>query len=58
MANKKNNAYLPNLETFWAAGIDPKTGLPVKLEPLACLDGNILKNLRILDETQKVNLYK
>lgn len=58
MANKKNNAYLPNLEPFWAAGIDPKTGLPVKLEPLACLDGNILKNLRILDETQKVNLYK
>ncbi len=58
MANKKNNAYLPNLEPFWAAGIDPKTGLPVKLEPLACLDQNILKNLRILDETQKVNLYK
>ena len=58
MANKKNNAYLPNLEAFWAAGIDPKTGLPVKLEPLACLDQNILKNLRILDECQKVNLYK
>ena len=58
MANKKNNAYLPNLEPFWAAGIDPKTGLPVKLEPLACLDQNILKNLRILDECQKVNLYK
>ena len=58
MANKKNNAYLPNLETFWEAGINPKTGLPVKLEPLACLDQNILKNLRILDECQKVNLYK
>lgn len=59
MANNKNKgAYLPNLEPYWAAGIDPKTGLPIKLEPLACLDGNILKNLRILDETQKVNLYK
>ena len=58
MANKKNNAYLPNLETFWAAGIDPNAGRPVKLEPLACLDQNILKNLRILDECQKVNLYK
>ena len=58
MANNKRGPYLPNLEAFWAAGIDPKTGLPVKLEPLACLDQNILKNLRILDECQKVNLYK
>ena len=58
MANNKKGPYLPNLEAFWAAGIDPKTGLPAKLEPLACLDGNILKNLRILDECQKVNLYK
>ena len=58
MANNKKGPYLPNLEAFWAAGIDPKTGLPVKLEPLACLDQNILKNLRILDECQKVNLYK
>ena len=58
MANNKKGPYLPNLEPFWAAGIDPKTGLPVKLEPLACLDQNILKNLRILDECQKVNLYK
>ena len=47
MANKKNNAYLPNLEAFWEAGINPKTGLPVKLEPLASIDQNILKNLRI-----------
>lgn len=58
MANNKKGPYLPNLETFWAVGVDPKTGLPVKLEPLACPDGNILKNLRILDECQKVNLYK
>lgn len=58
MANNKRGAYLPNLEPFWEAGINPKTGLPVKFETLSCLDQNILKNLRILDECQKVNLYK
>lgn len=61
MAKEKNNAYLPNLEPFWEAGIDPKTGLPTKILNTARgkgLDANILKNLRILDETQKVNLFK
>ena len=37
---------LPNLEPFWAAGINPKTGLPVKLGSSKCtLKEDIKKQL-------------
>lgn len=55
----KNNACLPDLEPFFAAGIDPKTGLPVKVTS-ACqgyLKENIKKQLRIIDEQDAVNRY-
>lgn len=62
---KNNNTnlrtpYLPNLEPYWDAGIDPKTGLPYKMiSGVGCqLQSGILKNLRILDETQRINLFK
>ena len=54
-----NNAKLPNLETFYQAGINPKTGLPIKMGD--GLDSwrkeAVKKNLRILDEQDAVNRY-
>lgn len=40
------------------AGINPKTGLPIKMDALDCSrKSNILKQLRILDEQDAVNRY-
>lgn len=40
------------------AGINPKTGLPIKIDALDCArKSNILKQLRILDEQDAVNRY-
>jgi hypothetical protein len=52
-------ANLPNLEPLYAAGIDPKTGLPLKMES-ACkpiLKENVKKFLRLVDEQDAVNRY-
>lgn len=58
MANN-NNAKLPNIQEIIQAGIDPKTGLPVKF---ATCDNNWLEsamniNMRIIDEQDAVNRY-
>lgn len=55
----KNNARLPNLEPLIAAGIDPKTGLPLKVTSSApCnLKENIKRQIRIQDEQAAVNRY-
>ena len=60
MANQsKRGPYLPNLEPYYAAGIDPKTGLPIKMGD--CNDGwlksAIKQSLRILDEQNAVTRY-
>lgn len=54
-----NGPYLPNLEPIIAAGIDPKTGLPVKVTGSSpCfLKENIKKQIRIQDEQAAVNRY-
>ena len=60
MANKtKRGPYLPNLEPLMAAGIDPKTGLPIKVTASApCnIKADIKRQLRILDEQDAVNRY-
>lgn len=61
MANnvKAGRPYLPNLEPIIAAGIDPKTGLPIKLaNGLDCnLKSGIKTLLRILDEANAVNRF-
>ena len=51
--------YLPNLEPFIAAGIDPKTGLPMKMAAgLGCqLKENIRRVLRINDEQICINRF-
>lgn len=47
---------IPNVEALIAAGINPKTGLPLKISDSDIKEG-IRKCLRILDEQQAVNRY-
>lgn len=59
MATVKNNARLPVPELYLQAGINPKTGLPVKMaDKEFCLQEAIWKQLRILDEQNAVNTFK
>lgn len=55
----KNNARITPVELYWQAGINPKTGLPVKLEGSQGpgLKDSIRKQLRILDEQNAVNMF-
>lgn len=54
-----NNAVLYDPTMLIQAGIDPKTGLPLKAVNLATceLKNNIRKTLRILDEQNAINRY-
>ena len=54
----KNNARLPQLDVLLQAGIDPKTGLPIKFGSSKCLLKEDLKKfLRLIDEQDAVNRY-
>ena len=59
MGRKKIKPYLPDLETLWQAGIDPKTGLPLKFTSgnKCVLKEDIKKFLRLIDEQDAVNRY-
>lgn len=60
ISNNKNNAKLVDLDPYIAAGIDPKTGLPVKMGGgrLNCASKqDIKRQLRILDEQDAVNRF-
>lgn len=52
-------AKLPQLDLYWQAGIDPKTGLPLKFSSgnKKCLKEDIKKFLRLVDEQDAVNRY-
>ena len=51
-------AKIPDLETLWQAGINPKTGLPVKIGGHKCtIKEDIKKYLRLIDEQDAVNRY-
>lgn len=52
-------AVLPDISTLIAAGIDPKTGLPLKMSNVNCstLKNDIVRQLRILDEQDAINRY-
>jgi len=54
-----NNAKLPDLTTLYQAGIDPKTGLPLKMTAgqKTRLKEDIKKFLRLVDEQDAVNRY-
>lgn len=60
MAQNKNNAALYDPTVLIAAGIDPKTGLPMKFggSLTSPYKENIKKALRIIDEQDAVNRYK
>ena len=55
----KNNANLPQLDVLLQAGIDPKTGLPLKMAggDKKHLKEDIKKFLRLIDEQDAVNRY-
>ena len=55
----KNNASMYDLNTIISAGIDPKTGLPVRMaDGTKCgLKDNIRKQLRVMDEQNAINRY-
>ena len=55
----KNNAAIYNPAALIQAGIDPKTGLPLKVAGTGgvCVKGDIKKQLRIVDEQNAINRY-
>ena len=54
-----NNARIPDIQTLWQAGIDPKTGLPVRLGGSPSqLKNDIKRFLRNIDEQDAVNRFK
>ena len=54
-----NNARLIDVNTIIQAGINPKTGLPLKMgsEDKCNLKNDIRRTLRILDEQNAINRY-
>ena len=49
---------IPDLQTLWQAGINPRTGLPVKFGSSKCvLKEDLKKFLRLIDEQDAVNRY-
>lgn len=52
-------ASMYDVNTIVQAGINPKTGLPIRMDSSApiCVKGDIKKNLRIMDEQNAVNRY-
>lgn len=60
MSENKKGPFMPNLEALISAGIDPRTGLPLKATS-SCksdLKAQVKKMLRIIDEQDAVNRYK
>lgn len=58
---EKNNAKLPDLATLIAAGINPKTGLPLKLGNLTAINKEfkfkVRRIFRIMDEQRACNTF-
>lgn len=50
--------YLPNFEPIITAGMDPKTGLPLRFQNLTELKSQIKRSLRVLDEQNAINRYR
>ena len=53
----KNNAKLTDPNLLIQAGIDPKTGLPVKMAEGCNIKSNVKKQLRIVDEQNAINRF-
>ncbi len=56
----KNNAKLPDIKSIIQAGIDPKTGLPIRMgkKDAKNLSNELLQYFRIIDEQDAVNRGK
>lgn len=52
-----NNANLPDIATLIQAGIDPRTGLPIKFAVPCDYKSKLKQLLRVLDEQNAVNRY-
>lgn len=51
-------AKMKDVHSIVAAGMDPKTGLPIKISDIDCaLKDNIRKNLRVVDEQDAINCF-
>ena len=59
MPSNTKGPRLPDIETLFQAGIDPKTGLPSKFDSDGCgwRKEGIKTALRIMDEQDAVNRY-
>lgn len=55
--NNNNNASITPLELYYQAGINPRTGLPVKFGNKKTLKEDTKKFLRLIDEQDAVNRY-
>lgn len=53
----KNNAKLTPVDLYIQAGIDPKTGVPIKFGGSKDIRGGMRKVLRVIDEQDAVNRY-
>lgn len=53
----KGQPVLPDIKTLISAGIDPKTGLPLKMKDGTGLFKDLKRLLRIVDEQQAVNRF-
>lgn len=57
--NKKKTPAIWDLKTLIAAGIDPRTGLPLKMVDSSCdFPNRILTALSVLDEQNAINRYQ
>lgn len=56
---KKDQPSLWNLDPYYVAGIDPKTGLPMKMVSEQCpiTPADIQRQLRVLDEQNAINRF-
>lgn len=58
LTKAKGKPLLPDIQTLLSAGIDPKTGLPIKMIGDSRLFGDLKRLLRIVDEQQAINRFK
>lgn len=56
--NKVNNSCLPNLDWLIQAGIDPKTGLPIKLSDSSNIKSEFKIALRVQDEQDAIGAFE
>ena len=56
----KNNAKIPDISTLIQAGINPKTGLPIKLDNIndSCLKSDLKRIIKLIDRQDALKKYE